>query len=126
MRWTIPRQNFGEQIPGTIGTALFPAPIKSLWIVASFAQRWHILNEDGFDLGQLFEEDPQKVVWPKVAMPGADMTHAAAMSRGSVTQARDGKLYVVTGDTACWHMEVTGLEKVNALPGGKLTIPPPK
>lgn len=121
-RWVLPERQFEEHVPWLFGRALLPAPIRNAWVVASQQQQWHIVTEDGFDLAQFFEGDAQKVVWPKTATPGADMLHSGAMLRGSATQGRDGKLYVLTGDAAYWNMEVTGLEKVKALAGGKLTV----
>lgn len=114
------------QFGRTIGSALLPAPVKNVWVLASREKGWHLVNEDGFDLARLFESDDTKVVWPKIPTPGADMTHTAATSSGSVAQAAEGKVYLSTGESAQWNLEVGGLEKVKALPGGKLTVPAAK
>jgi hypothetical protein len=110
------------------GSARMPEPLKNLWIVASLSGTWRILTEDGFDLGRFFARDADKQQWPKVAVPGADLTNAHPQGAwsGNVTQASDGKLYLQTGASAYWNLEVTGLEKVRALSGGKLDIPAAK
>lgn len=120
--WTLPEGHFGRGI----GAALLPAPIKNVWLLASREKGWCIVNEDGFELARFFESDDAKVVWPKLPAPGVDMTHAASPGLGSVSQAADGKVFLSTGDSACWNLEVTGLEKVKALPGGKLAVPAAK
>ena len=109
-----------------VGSALLPPPVKNVWVLASREKGWRILNEDGFDLGRFFESDEAKVVWPKIPAPGADMTHATAAPDGSVAQTAAGKVYLSAGDSAQWNLEVTGLEKVKALPGGKITVPTAK
>ena len=98
-----------------------------MWLVADESGQWRLVNADGFDLAQLLEGDPAKVHWPKTAIPGVDMTHAAGgRFPGSLTRTVDGKLYFQAGDSAYWSVEVTGLEKVKALAGGKIALPPPK
>jgi len=122
IRWTLRGDFLGE----AVGSALLPAPVKNVWVLASREKGWRILNEDGFDLGHFFESDGTKVVWPKIPVPGADMTHAAAPSDGSVAQTTAGKIYLSAGESAQWNLEVTGLGKVKALPSGKLTVPATK
>jgi hypothetical protein len=119
VHWTFPEAEFGS----AIGSALLPPPVKNVWVLASQEKGWHILNEDGFVLGRFFESDETKAVWPKFAVPGADINHAVASLPGSVAQAINGRVFLAAGDSAYWNMEVTGFEKVKALPGGKLTVP---
>ena len=112
---------------GLAGTAKLPAPIGNVWVSATNVGEWHLLTEDGFYLGKLFEGDPLKVKWPARAVPGADMTHAPPGMGGedfggTLTGGKDGKLYVQAGKTAYWNLEVTGLETVRALPGGKIAL----
>jgi hypothetical protein len=90
---------------------------------------WHLLTQDGFYLTRLFEGDPLKMKYPDAAVPGAVMDAAPPGSGGedfggSLTQGKDGKVYVQTGKTAFWNLEVVGLENVKALAGGKVTITP--
>ncbi|MEP6671791.1 MAG: FlgD immunoglobulin-like domain containing protein [Chthoniobacter sp.] len=126
LRWAFSFEPEPKKLPVVIGSALLPLPIKNAWVVASEGNGWNILTEDGFNLAQLFEHDAQKVMWPEFPAPGADMTHAAAPSCGSIAQTRAGKLYVEAAGSAFWNLEVTGLEKVKALSGGKVTMPAAK
>jgi hypothetical protein len=113
-----------EELAG--GGAYLPAPLKNVWAVGECGGRWRVVNEDGFILGHLFE--PDDVKWPAAAKPGADLSTADSRVSGvgSLTQAANGKVYIEAGRDAYWNLELTGLEKVKALPGGKIAIPPPK
>lgn len=124
--WRTPIWQVKGDYKPVIGSGSLPPPLKNVWLVASRENGWDIWTQDGFDLAQFFESDEAKVKWPTTPTPGADMTHAAVPARGSLTQARDGKLYLAAGSTAYWNLEVTGLEKVKALPGGKITVPAAK
>ncbi len=109
------------------GTAKLPAPIGNIWVIPTNCGEWHILTGDGFYLAKLFQGDQLKVRWPTEAVPGADMSNAppgigGEDFGGSVAYGRDGKLYLQAGKTAFWNLEVTGLDSVRALPGGKLEI----
>jgi hypothetical protein len=123
-RWRIPGGQFkGSTSTGTIGSAHLPPPINNAWFVGPREDGWSIWTEDGFDLAHFFASGAEEPQWPKVPAPGADMSRAGVPANASFTQGRDGKLYVGATDAAYWNMEVTGLEKVKALPGGKLTVP---
>jgi hypothetical protein len=123
-QWTIASMA-GDEAP--MGAALLPPPLGNVWIVASAKGPWRLVNADGFELGNVLEAEPEKVRWPKTAAPGADMTHASGNSNfGSLARTVDGKLYLQVGDSAYWSLEVTGLDQVKPLPGGKLTVPPTK
>jgi len=122
--WKLPLPA-GDQ--ATVGTALLPAPLGNIWMVASARGSWRLVNADGFELAQLLEADPAKVHWPKIALPGADMIHAfVGAARGSLAHGVDGKLFLQAGNSAYWSMEVAGLEKVKALAGGKMNVPASK
>jgi hypothetical protein len=112
---------------GPCGTAKFPQPIGNVWVIPSNVGEWHLLTEDGFYLCKLFEGDPMKVKWPAAAVPGTDMAHCPPGMGGedfggSIAQGPDGKLYVQAGKTAFWNLEVTGLDTVKALPGGRVKV----
>lgn len=112
---------------GVAGTAKLPAPIGNVWVIGTNVGEWHLLNEEGFYLGKLFEPDPMKVKWPDQAAPGTDMTRTPPGMGGedfggSVTFAKDGKLYVQAGKTAFWNLEVTGFEQAKILAGTSVKI----
>jgi len=124
-RWTVPVDAVVE--PAIIaGVAKFAEPIGNLWLLSRESAPWMLLNEDGFEIARFFAQDARNVSWPKAAKPGAEMSRAPAGRNGGLTQAADGKLYLQAGESAAWNLEVTGLEKVRALPGGKITVPAPK
>jgi hypothetical protein len=122
VRWTLP---VPAQPGAACGSARLAGVLGNVWVVPAGGE-WHVVTEDGFDLAQLFESDARKVRWPATAVPGADMTHASGGRRGSLAQAIDGKLYLQAGESAYWNLEVTGLEKVKALPGGEISVPAAK
>jgi hypothetical protein len=112
---------------GITGSAKLPAPIGNIWVIPTNVGEWHVLTENGFYLTRLFEGDPLKQKWPEKAGPGAimDATPPGMGGEdfgGSVTYGTDKKLYIQAGKTGFWNLEVTGLETVAALPGGKLSI----
>ncbi len=112
---------------GPCASVTLPAPIGVAWIIPTNVGEWHILTQDGFYLTRLFQGDPLKVRWPESATPGAILDNAPPGMGGedfggSATLGRDGKLYIQAGKTAFWDLEVTGLETVAALPGGKLAM----
>jgi hypothetical protein len=111
-------------IPGRIG---LPKPLGEMWIESPPPPApWRLINKDGFALAVFFDSDPAKGNLPDKAVPGIDMTHAAVAGGGRLTLGKDRKVYLAAGDSAYWNLEVTGLEKVSALPGGKLTVPAAK
>jgi hypothetical protein len=112
---------------GPCGSVKLPPPLGNVWVIPTNVGEWHLLTEDGYYLAKLFEGDPLKVEFPKEAVPGADMSHAPPGSGGedfggSVTLGQDGKLYLQSGKTAFWNLEVTGLDTVTALPGGAVSL----
>lgn len=109
------------------GSVKLPEPIGNAWVITTNVGEWHILTQDGFYLTRLFQGDPLKVRWPAEAVPGADMTDTPSGVGGedfggSVTLGTDGKLYVQSGKTGFWNLEVTGLDTVRALPGAKIAF----
>ncbi len=112
---------------GPCGTATLPAPIGNIWVIPTNVGEWHILTEDGYYLTKLFQGDPMKIAWPEKAVPGAILDNVPPGMGGedfggSIALAKDGKLYLQAGKTAFWNVEVTGLDTVQAIKGGTLTI----
>jgi hypothetical protein len=112
---------------GTVGSVTLPDPVGSAWVINSNVGEWHMLTRDGFYLTRLFQGDFSKVQWPEKAVPGAVLDHVPAGEGGedfggSITQAKDGKLYVTAGKTANWNVEVVGLETVKPLDSGTLRL----
>ena len=111
------------------GTAKLPDPIGNIWVIPTNVGEWHVLTERGYYLTRLFQPDPLHVTWPEVAAPGANLDNVPPGSGGedfggSITLAHDGKLYVQTGKTAFWDVEVVGLDAVKELTLGTVTIDP--
>lgn len=112
---------------GLTGTVKLPNPVGNLYVIPTNVGEWHLLTGDGFYLSKLFEGDPLKVKWPDQAIPGADMSRCPPGMGGedfggSATLGQDGKLYLQSGKTAFWNLEVTGLETVVKIPGGTFTL----
>ena len=114
---------------GPTTSVKLPAPIGNAWLIPTNVGEWHVLTEDGFYLASLFQGDPFKIRWPEEAVPGTPMDNVPPGAGGedfggSATLAEDGKLYIQSGKTAFWNLEVTGLDTVQALPGQKVAIAP--
>jgi hypothetical protein len=110
-----------------VGAAKLPAPVGDIWVVPTNKGEWHILTEKGFYLTRLFEGDGMKNVFPEQAVPGAilDTCPPGAGEEafgGSITQAKDGKLFVQAGHTSFWNVEVVGLDTIRPLGGGKIAL----
>ena len=115
---------------GPCGTAKLPAPIGNIWVIATNVGEWHILTEDGFYLTKLFQGDPMKITWPEKAVPGAILDNVPPGMGGedfggSCCYAKDGTLYLQAGKTGFWNIEVTGLDTVRAMKGGKVEVTAP-
>ncbi|MEI9896049.1 MAG: hypothetical protein WDN28_19810 [Chthoniobacter sp.] len=110
------------------GSAHLPAPLNNIWAFGAPSGEWKMLTEDGFLLAQFFKADPKDVRWPKSAVAGRGYDQRGRERRilWRPHPGGDGKVYLETGSSAYWNLEVTGLEKVKALPGGKITVPPAK
>jgi hypothetical protein len=109
------------------GTVKLPDPIGSIWVIPTNVSEWHVLTEQGYYLTRLFEPDPLHIEWPKTAAPGANLDKVPPGGggedfSGSITLGHDGKLYLQSGKTAYWDIEVVGLDTVKSLPMGTVTI----
>jgi len=112
---------------GVIGSANLPAPVGDVWAINTNVSEWHLLTQDGFYLAHLFSPDPLNYQYPADAVPGADMTNmppglGGEDFGGSMTQGTDGQVYVQAGKTAFWNLDVTGLDSIKAIPGGKIAF----
>ncbi|MFM7293065.1 MAG: hypothetical protein ACKO6B_17795, partial [Planctomycetia bacterium] len=112
---------------GLVGNAQLPTPAGGIWGVNGNIGEWHLLTEEGFYLTRLFQGDGFKIQWPDQAVPGAVLDNVppglgGEDFGGSMRQGADGKVYIQAGKTALWNVEVTGLDTIQALSGGKLTI----
>ena len=68
-----------------------------------------------------------KFKWPETAVPGASMDSVPCGMGGedfggNMCQTKDGKLYLQAGKTGYWNVEVTGLDGVQTLKGGRVEI----
>ncbi len=109
------------------GAAKLPPPLGNIWVVPTNKGEWHVLTENGFYLTKLFESDPLKVNFPASAAPGVDLDACPPGAGeeafgGSISQSQDGKLSIQAGHISFWNAEVTGLETVHALSGGKVSL----
>ncbi|MBA3684113.1 MAG: hypothetical protein H0W72_02605 [Planctomycetes bacterium] len=109
------------------GTVKLPAPIGNVWVISTNVGEWHLITEQGFYLSRLFQPDQMKVTFPEKAVPGALLNDAPCGMGGedfggSATYAADGKLYVQSGKTGFWNVQVDGIDKVQQLKGGPIAI----
>ncbi|MFA6293696.1 MAG: hypothetical protein WC637_18050 [Victivallales bacterium] len=112
---------------GVVGIANLPAPLGTLWAINGNLGEWYLLNGDGFYLGHLFQGDPTKFRWPDKPVPGADLTECPPGSGGedfggSLTQGRDGKVYIQAGKGAVWNTLMKGLDSVKDIGSGKIEL----
>jgi outer membrane protein assembly factor BamB len=112
---------------GLVGNAQLPKPVGGIWAINGNIGEWHVLTEDGFYLTRLFQGDGFKIKWPDQAVPGAILDNAPSGSGGedfggSIRQGNDGKVYIQSGKVAIWNVEMTGLETITEIPGGKVNI----
>ena len=110
-----------------VGVAKLPAPAGNVFGIATNVGEWHMLTEDGFYLTRLFEGDQLKKQWPDKAAPGAVMDSCppgmgAEDFGGSLTQGVDGKVYIQSGKTAFWNMEVVGLDTIKPIAGSTVRM----
>ncbi len=112
---------------GLVGNAQLPTPVGGIWAINGNIGEWHVLTEDGFYLTRLFQGDGFKTQWPDQAVPGAILDNVppglgGEDFGGSMRQGKDGKVYIQAGKTGLWNVEVTGLDTIQGLPGGKVMI----
>jgi len=97
------------------------------WIINGNLGEWNALTSSGFYLTRLFCGDLFKWKWPESPLPGADMTDlppgcGSEDFGGSVTQSRDGRIFLQAGKMAIWNIEMTGLDSAVSFGGGPLTL----
>ena len=112
---------------GLVGNAVLPKPVGGIWAVNGNIGEWHLLTEDGFYLTRLFQGDPFKTQWPDQAVPGTILDNVppglgGEDFGGSLRQGKDGKVYIQAGKTGLWNVEVTGLETIQEVPGGRVAM----
>jgi hypothetical protein len=122
-----PRMGLLRGAFGVVGSATLPKPVGAIWALNGNCGEWYVFTEEGFFLTQLFQGDPLKVRWPDAAVPGAILDNCppglgGEDFGGSLTQAKDGKVYLQAGKIGLWNVEVTGLDAVTALAGGKVVL----
>jgi hypothetical protein len=111
---------------GPIG-AVSAKGARDFWVINCNLGEWNAITADGFFLTRLFNGNPLEWQWPAEAIPGADMTDTPPGSGGedfggSVTQAKDGRIFLQSGKYGIWNVLLTGLDQTIRLPGGKLTL----
>jgi outer membrane protein assembly factor BamB len=113
---------------GLIGTFTRPNT-GTVWVINANLGEWYLLTEQGYFLGRIFEGDPMLLQWPARCEIGADMTRCPPGGGGedfggSATQTKDGKVYLQTGHTAVWNVELGNLEQVRVIGSGSVTLAP--
>ena len=111
---------------GIIGTARLPT-LGNVWALNGNCGEWYLMSERYGFVTQLFQGDPMRFVWPEKAVPGVLMDSVppgmgAEDFGGTLVQGSDGKVYLTSGKTGIWSIEVTGLEKIREIQGGKVSI----
>ncbi len=111
---------------GPVGTANLPG-VGGFWAINGNLGEWWVLSSEGFFVTRLFNGNVFEWNWPANPLPGSDMTNLPAGSGGedfggSITQAKDGKVYIQAGKAGVWNVALAGLEKTVVIPGGKLQI----
>ena len=112
---------------GAVGSAKLPDPIGEFWVLNSNVGEWHALTTEGFYLTRLFQGDWMKIRWPAEAVPGAILDNCPSGTGGedfggSLVQGKDGRIYIQTGKTGLWNVEVVGTESVKRLPPVSVAI----
>ena len=115
---------------GAVGSAKLPDPVGEFWVLNTNVGEWHVLTAEGFYLTRLFQGEWMKIRWPAEAIPGAVLDNCPSGSGGedfggSLVQGADGKIYIQTGKTGLWNVEVVGLESVKRLPPAAVVIGAP-
>ncbi|NQZ70203.1 MAG: PQQ-binding-like beta-propeller repeat protein [Lentisphaeria bacterium] len=105
---------------GPIGSVTLPDPIGSIWAYNGNMGEWHLLTAEGFYLSAIFQGDPMSIVFPEKPVPGSILDNAPSGTGGedfggSMTKGNDGKIYVQSGKTGLWNVEVIGFETVTRI-----------
>jgi hypothetical protein len=112
---------------GCVGTFTLPHT-GTVWVINGNVAEWYLLTEKGYFLARIFEGDPLRLQWPDPPKTGADMTHCPPGGGegfgGSVTQTADGRVYLQTGHTAVWCLELGNLDQIRAIGSGSVTLRP--
>lgn len=113
---------------GMVGQFEHPV-VGNVWVISTDKGEWHMISEAGFYVGNLFNPDPMSRKFPEKAGIGADMTLAPPGSGGedfggSVIQAKDGTVYIQSGKVAAWKLVLGGLDSIQRIGEGSLTIDP--
>jgi|TARA_B100001971_G_scaffold201730_1_gene214792 hypothetical protein len=111
---------------GIVGSGLLKNSIGALWAIPTNCGEWHLLSEDGYYLSRLFQPDTGKRSWPQ-ARVGANMDnsppgHGFEDFGGSMTQGKDGELYLQAGKLALWNLGLKGLGQIQSLKGGTIQV----
>ena len=111
---------------GPVGTASLPG-VGNFWAINGNLGEWWALSSEGFFLTRLFNGNPFDWKWPAEPLPGSDMTNLPAGSGGedfggSMTQAKDGKIYIQAGKAGIWNVALNGLQSTVVIPGGNVKI----
>jgi hypothetical protein len=78
----------------------------------------HLFDEPSVTAGSPPPRDPR----PSAPLLGADLTRNPTGTFPQFTQTPDGRVFAAAADVGLWTMEITGLETIRPLPGGKLII----
>jgi hypothetical protein len=113
------------------GVATLPAEAGPVRFIAA-AETLLVVTADDLVLARLFQESQYFVgreilrgLRPAKPEPGADFTDGPLGVRSCVTQARDGRVFFATSEAGLWNTEITGLNSIRPLPGGKLIVREP-
>jgi hypothetical protein len=113
---------------GFVGTFTHPNT-GTVWVINGNLGEWYLLTEKGYFLARIFEGDPMQWKWPARAEIGADMTHCPPGGGGedfggSLAQTSDGTVYLQSGHTAVWSLELGNLDQVRVIGAGVVTLKP--
>ena len=100
------------------------------WVINGNLGEWWALSSEGFYVSRIFSGNVFDWNWPADPLPGSDLTNLPAGSGGedfggSITQTKDGTVYIQAGKAGLWNVLMSGLEKTVAIPGGKVQISEP-
>lgn len=112
---------------GPVGIFTLPNGCGSGWAINGNLGEWHLLTDEGFYLSRVFEGNPFKWQWPAQAVPGVLMDACPAGGGqedfgGSLTQGKDGRIFIQAGNRALVNIQVTGLDGCVPLPTGTVSI----
>lgn len=111
---------------GPVGAARLPV-VGDFWTINGNLGEWWALSADGFYLDRVFNGNVFDWVWPEAAKPGIDMSHLPGGGGsedfgGSMTQGKDGKVYIQSGKLGLWNLALGGFDRAVAIPGGSIEL----